>query len=144
MVDLFDLAAQLGIPAAERFALVLDVLDVAADEPPLWGDRARTARLLVVWAARESAGRADAVGDQGRACGVLQLHEVARGGRTCADLRASRRVGLRAGLAWMRYTAERCGSVVAGLRAYASGSCAGTHRARELVQARCALIGGCS
>lgn len=146
MTGLLELAAlaALGLPAGERFDLVLDVVEVAAEELPLWAeDRARTARLLLVWAARESAGRADAVGDAGQACGVLQLHPVARGGATCAELRASRRLGLRRGLAWMRALSARCGSVVGGLRAYASGRCAGTERARLLVAARCALAGGC-
>ena len=36
---------------------------------------------------------------------------------------------------WRRW--RRC-------NAYASGACAGTVRARELVAARCALAGGCS
>jgi hypothetical protein len=96
-----------------------------------------TARILAVWAYRESAGRS-IMGDHGAACGVLQLHEQARQGHACSEILADRRLGLRLGLAWMRRMAEQCGSVRRGLGAYATGSCIG---GRDLVRARCAVAG---
>ena len=110
---------------------------VALTEAPLDDDRLMTARVLAVWAYRESAGRS-IMGDHGAACGVLQLHEQARQGHACSEILADRRLGLRLGLAWMRRMAEQCGSVRKGLGAYATGSCIG---GRDLVRARCAVAG---
>jgi hypothetical protein len=135
IVDLLLLLTSLGLRDGSALDLAADVRAVVATEAPLLEDRASTARLLAVWAYHESAGRS-VVGDHGAACGVLQLHEVARQGVPCAEILADRRVGLRLGLAWMRRMAEQCGSVPAGLRAYASGTCAGTPRARRLVESR--------
>jgi hypothetical protein len=53
------------------------------------------------------------------------------------------RLALRLGLGLMRELAEKCGSVRGGLRAYASGSCSGSPRARQLVAWRCAQSGAC-
>jgi hypothetical protein len=77
------------------------------------------------------------MGDHGAACGAMQLHDLARGGVSCSSMLADRRVALAAGLAWMRAMRDRCGSVRAGLRAFASGSCLGSHRANRLVTSRC-------
>jgi hypothetical protein len=135
-----------ALPPTEVLAAADDVRAVALEEPPLFAGsdgRERTARLLMVFAWKESAWRADVTGDHGAACGVLQLHNVARAGVSCAAIRADRRLGLRVGLAFMRDLRDRCGSVRAGLRAFASGTCAGSIRARELVAHRCSLAGGC-
>lgn len=112
------------------------------EEPLVDDDREATARVLLVWTIRESAGQS-VMGDHGAACGALQLHELARQGVPCASMLADRRVALRAGLSWMRAMRDRCGSVAAGLRAFASGTCAGTPRARDLVRVRCNAAGGC-
>lgn len=143
LLDLLILATSLGLRDGSALDLAVDVRSVAmTDEPLLADDRAATARLLLVWTIRESAGQA-IMGDHGAACGAMQLHELARQGVPCAAMLADRRVALRAGLSWMRAMRDQCGSVAAGLRAFASGTCAGTPRARDLVRVRCALAGGC-
>lgn len=140
--DLLFLLLSLGLRDGSALDLAIDVRHVALTEQPLDGsdgapDRQLTARVLAVWAYRESAGRS-IMGDHGAACGVLQLHEQARQGHACSEILADRRLGLRLGLAWMRRMAEQCGSVRKGLGAYATGSCIG---GRELVRARCAVAG---
>lgn len=137
-----------ALPVPEILRVVEDVRATVLAAPPANppaededGARLLTARILTVFAWEESRFRASALGDSGRACGVLQLHEQARAGHSCAAVRADRRLGLRLGLAWMRRMAVQCGSLEAGLRAYASGSCTG---ARALVARRCALAGGCT
>lgn len=140
--DLLFLLLGLGLRDGSALDLAVDVRHVALTEAPLDGsdgapDRLMTARVLAVWAYRESAGRS-IMGDHGAACGVLQLHEVARQGTPCSEILADRRLGLRLGLAWMRKMAEQCGSLRRGLGAYATGSCIG---GRDLVRARCAVAG---
>lgn len=137
LLDLLLLLTSLGLRDGSALDLAIDVRSVAMTEQPLDDDRALTARVLAVWAYRESAGRS-ILGDHGAACGVLQLHEVARQGTPCAEILADRRLGLRLGLAWMRRMAEQCGSLRRGLGAYATGSCIG---GRDLVRARCAVAG---
>ena len=142
LLELLTLITGLGLRDGTALDLAVDVRSVALTEPPLFsGDdaRERTARLLAVWTMRESAVR-PLLGDAGRACGALQLHEMARQGVTCEAMLADRRLALATGLAWMRSMRDACGSVEGGLRAYASGSCAGSAR---LVRQRCALAGGC-
>ena len=135
--DLLFLLLGLGLRDGTALDLAIDVRHVALTEAPLDADRLMTARVLAVWAYRESAGRS-IMGDHGAACGVLQLHEQARQGTPCAEILADRRLGLRLGLAWMRRMSEQCGSLRKGLGAYATGSCIG---GRELVRARCAVAG---
>ena len=137
LIDLLFLLLSLGLRDGSALDLAIDVRSVAMTEEPLDNDRAMTARVLAVWAYRESAGRS-VMGDHGAACGVLQLHEVARQGTPCSEILADRRLGLRLGLAWMRRMSEQCGNVRKGLGAYATGSCIG---GRDLVRARCALAG---
>jgi hypothetical protein len=137
------LLAGASLPAADVALFVDDVVAVVeVDAPLVEGDRTATGRLLVVWAWKEAAYRANAIGDGGKACGVLQLHAIARAGHTCAELTADRRLALRVGLAWMRQMRDTCGSVRRGLLAYASGSCFGSLRARALVDHRLKLAGG--
>jgi len=145
LLELLALIVSLGVRDGSALDLAVDVRAVAMAEEPLYvGDDAveRTALLLAVWTVRESAGQS-VLGDQGRACGAMQLHEVARQGVSCSSMLADRRVALAAGLAWMRRMRDVCGSVAGGLRAFASGSCSGSPRARDLVRVRCALAGGC-
>ena len=137
LFDLLVLLTSIGLRDGSALDLAIDVRSVAMTEEPLDDDRALTARVLAVWAYRESAGRS-VMGDHGAACGVLQLHEVARQGTPCSEILADRRLGLRLGLAWMRRMSEQCGSLRRGLGAYATGSCIG---GRDLVRARCALAG---
>lgn len=135
--ELLFLLLGLGLRNGTALDLAVDVRYVALTEQPLDDDRMLTARVLAVWAYRESAGRS-ILGDHGAACGVLQLHDVARQGTPCSEILADRRLGLRLGLAWMRRMAEQCGSLRKGLGAYATGVCGG---GRDLVRARCAVAG---
>ena len=137
LFDLLVLLTSIGLRDGSALDLAIDVRSVAMTEQPLDDDRVLTARVLAVWAYRESAGRS-IMGDHGAACGVLQLHEQALQGTPCAEILADRRLGLRLGLAWMRRMAEQCGSVRRGLGAYATGNCNG---GRDLVRARCAVAG---
>lgn len=137
LFDLLVLLTSIGLRDGSALDLAIDVRSVAMTEQPLDDDRALTARVLAVWAYRESAGRS-ILGDHGAACGVLQLHEVARQGTPCSEILADRRLGLRLGLAWMRRMSEQWGSLRRGLGAYATGNCIG---GRDLVRARCALAG---
>ena len=137
LFDLLVLLTSIGLRDGSALDLAIDVRSVAMTEQPLDDDRQLTARVLAVWAYRESAGRS-IMGDHGAACGVLQLHEQARQGTPCSEILADRRLGLRLGLAWMRRMSEQCGSLRRGLGAYATGSCIG---GRDLVRARCALAG---
>jgi hypothetical protein len=138
--QLLPLILSLGCPLPRAEGLAEDVAAVVASERPLFvgaDAKRRTARLLAVWAWHESSGRADAVGDGGRACGVMQLHGQARGGVPCERILRDRRLGLRLGLRYMRQAVTYCGgSVTAGLSAYASGICRGAERVDKLVHAR--------
>ena len=129
-----------GCPYARAESLASDVAAVVATERPIFGrdrSRERTARLLAVWAWHESSGRADAIGDGGRACGVMQLHDVARQGTPCAEILRDRRLGLRLGLRWIARSVEVCrGNVTRGLAAYASGSCYDSGPVERLVRNR--------
>jgi len=144
LLRLFLFAISLsGTADVDDLGVARDALSVSLEGPELLDDREATARLLVVFAWRESAFAADALGDHGRACGLLQLHDVARQGHSCDEVRADRRLALRLGLAWMRRMRDVCGSVKGGLAAFASGRCSGLPRVDALVASRCALAGGC-
>lgn len=135
-----------SVPGAAVVEAASDVRDVALDELPLFDGpdgRARTASLLLVWSWRESAWRADAVGDAGRSLGAMQTGAMWLRGHAPAEVLSDRKLGLRLGLEAMRELAAMCGSVKRGLYAYASGTCNGTARARALVANRCAVSGAC-
>jgi hypothetical protein len=164
LLNLLVLTAALttrGVLASEHArSLADDAAEVVAgaEEQPLFpgsDGREKTARLLIVWAAHESAGHVNILGDctnpskksveTCNSIGRMQtskawIHEI---GFTSSEVLASGRLSLRIGLEVMRRLRDQCGSVRSGLRAYASGSCAGTIRARALVEARCKEIGGC-
>lgn len=133
-----------GVPPARAWEAAQDVTFVVLTDGPLPlsddADEAReaTGRLLLEWAARESALRADAVGDGGRSFGVLQVSRQWLDGHAPAEVLASRRLGLSLGLAVMRVAIAKCGSVRGGLGLYASGKCSG---APSLVARRCVAAG---
>jgi len=151
------LTARGALAPTQSDALARDVLEVASSELPLFDGadgRERTARLLLAWAARESGGNVAALGDCApgkrtvatcRSFGRMQTSALWLGTLNLApaDVLEDGRLALRAGLSVMRTLRDRCGSVRAGLRAYASGACAGTPRARVLVVSRCAESGAC-
>lgn len=134
------LAAKLvGLPLAESHPVSQRALaayeDVLAAEDKLSvpaGERARWADRLFVWSYYESSWLANPPGsnDDGRACGVLQVHvgELPPGVLppkwTCARVREDRVLGYEAGALLMRHLIVKCGSVEAGLTAYATdGAC---------------------
>jgi hypothetical protein len=161
----FLAAALLGPEAGPARAkdVARDVVEIALTEDPLFPcveakdegcleARRQTAMLLTVWHIRESGGLWNIWGDNHTSIGPLQFKAVylrsealAPFGATVEDVLGDRKVGLRLGLAWMRYLREWCGSPRRALHAYASGTCAGSMLAREKTKARCALagLGGC-
>lgn len=151
------LTAHGALSAATAPELAADVAEVVSRSPPLFDGadaRERTARLLLVWSSRESGGQTGAIGDCApgprtvatcRSYGTMQLQRpwLAAMDLEPADVLEDRRRALAAGLVVLRHLTDRCGSLRAGLRAYASGTCAGTPRARALVEARCKESGVC-
>lgn len=91
----------------------------------------RTAALLLAWSWSEARWDSCAVGDNGRAIGLLQVHGA-------TDAKCDALAGMRAGLRMMRTLAHVCGSPRAGLGAFAAGRCAA---APKLVNARCDAAG---
>lgn len=125
---------------AEDIAYVVsteDPIDFPGRDPD--EDRVDTATLTTKWIGWESGGDEKAVGDAGRSCGAgqVQPHLV---GTTCAALTSSRRFAIRVTVVLMRELVRRCGSVRAGLGAYAGGTCGAR---AELVARRCRDAGVC-
>ena len=103
---------------------------IAAVETPEDGipalERATWARRAFIWGYYESAFTTAASGDGGASCGVLQVTTPERWltGATCARVKADRVLGFRVGITVMRMLVTKCGSVRAGLTAYATdGAC---------------------
>lgn len=137
-------------------SLAEDAADVASTDDPLFdgpNGRERTARLLVVWSTRESAGVASSLGgcldDKPKTLstctsfGRMQMTRVwfKHFGTSPEIVLGDGKLALRLGLAAMRSLRVTCKSVKGALRAYASGRCEG--RATTLVENRCKEIGGC-
>jgi hypothetical protein len=82
--------------------------------------------------------------DQNRACGPLQIHnpELEIAGATCAKVRADRKLGLRVGMARMIRLSKECGSIGAGLTAYATyGACPQKGWVLHEIRKRLKLVG---
>lgn len=158
--ELFLLTASLVtrslLAPEEADSLATDAFTVANEDAPLFDGadgRAKTARLLVLWASRESAGRVSILGDCSnpskrtmdtcRSLGRMQTNRlwIERFGATPASVLSDGLLSLRVGLSTMRHLKAVCGSVKGALRAYASGSCAGSTRSRLIVESRCKEIG---
>lgn len=89
-------------------------------------DRATWTRLVFVWAYHESAFYTDAVGDGGASVGVMQVQTPEKwlAGATREKVLKDRVLGFRVGIRVMRELVKKCGSLRAGLTAYATdGSC---------------------
>lgn len=131
----FALAMQVAagsVPTSEVRSLVRDV-GASLDGAPLFD---REERFWIVQGWHESRWRADALGDGGKACGVVQIHRgmIPPGFGTCDDLRRDRRLGFAAGRALLRGLIERCKGVRPGIGAYFTGKCGG---APKMIAARC-------
>lgn len=157
-------ASMLGPTNFERaVAVATDAAEVAMHEDPLFPctkesqtkdgcseARKKTAMILVVWSVRESAGIANVWGDNHTSIGTMQFkswylkHPVmAKYDATENDVLENRKLGMKLGLAWMRFLRKSCGSPKKALIAYASGSCIGSNEARTKVEHRCKQAGGC-
>lgn len=157
-------SSMLGTANFERsIAVATDAAEVAMQEDPLFycskesqakdgcaEARKKTAMILVVWSVRESAGLSNVWGDNHTSIGTMQFkswylqHPVMAPYKASeSDVLKDRKVGMRLGLAWMRYLRSTCGSPKKALIAYASGSCIGTMLARDKVESRCKQAGGC-
>jgi len=101
--------------------------------------------ILYVFALKEGNCYANPPGsnDDGAACGVCQAHDPHKviPGATCEKVRADRKLGLRVGLALMLQWSKECGSIGAGLSAYATGSCPKKGWTLNLVKERLKLAG---
>lgn len=133
---------------ARAASIANDAAIVASTEEPFFeGENAseRTAMLIAVWNAKESAGIETAIGDEGEAWGAMQIHWRIWDDFLGLDYPAyfDQLQSMRAALRIMRHLKKQCGSPKRALFAYASGSCSGSIRARDLVNARCYRIGGC-
>ncbi len=132
----------------EAPSVAIDTVYVVNEEEPLFsGDdgRDRTLALFIEWIGRESAGRVGVKGDGGRSNGRMQIGEswLSLCEVTKEQLLTDGRENIRCGLKVMRHLRDRCGSVRAGLRSYASGPCAGNIEGRAKVEARCKASGAC-
>jgi hypothetical protein len=131
----------------EAPSVAIDTVYVVNEEESLFsGDdgRDRTMSLLLEWIGRESAGRVSVKGDGGRSSGRMQIGES---WLPLCEVEKEKlldgRENIRCGLKVMRHLRDRCGSVRAALRAYASGTCAGNMTSRAKVEARCKASGAC-
>jgi len=108
--------------AADDLVRALD-----AEGVPEGPERLTWARRAFVWAYFESAYQTDALGDGGKSCGVMQVTKTGLDllkGATCESVRKDRVQGFRVGLRTMKVLIDKCGSVEAGLGAYATnGEC---------------------
>ncbi len=128
-----------GNVAINAVAVVVD-----ADGDTLTGDAMKDVRLLINWQGHESAGRPHVEGDGGASLGPMQINKqwAALFGVSEIDLKDPY-TGVKVGYSIMKQLKKSCGSTRAGLRAYAGGTCAGTLRARALVETRCKETGAC-
>lgn len=81
--------------------------------------------------------------DNGAACGPLQVHNPEKEikGATCEKVRADRKLGLRVGMVRMIRLSKECGSVGAGLTAFATyGACPPKGQVLHLIKERLKLI----
>lgn len=101
--------------------------------------RNKLGRLLIAWSYWESSWMPDALGDQGRSCGVMQVMPR-KGTPTCSEMRSSAVVGYRAGLAQIRALNKICKGLKPALGAYGSGTCGSL---KKVVESRCSKSGGC-
>lgn len=156
------LASQLGLsdlpsdnPYVVRYdAAAFEIAQASYEECSDLGEAGmeQCGRVAMVMGHFESANQANPKGsnDKGGACGSMQVHvsSVPEGWLpkewTCAALRADRELGYRAGLRVVRRLWDKCGSLGAGLSAFAMhGECppinpaTGKRYVLMLIQSRC-------
>ncbi len=136
------------VPYERMSAAVHDVVDVMETEASLFDGadgKAKTAALLLTISFFESGWKADALGDAGKSCGVMQTQNPSKWieGATCAKVLADRKLGFRVGLAVLRHSKATCAAgspAKVWLGLYASGTCG---MAQAAVKRRCAPAGVC-
>lgn len=132
---------------SEDVAINSYVVVVDADQSgsgTLTGSMNGDIRLLINWQGHESAGRPYVEGDGGWSLGPMQINRrwALLLGVPESDLLHPYK-GVKIGYEIMKSLKKSCGSTKGALRAYASGTCAGTIRARALVESRCKESGSC-
>ena len=127
--------AQVTTWAAERRDPSLYFPKLAKEDPD--AARVKMAKVYAVWIAHESAGRPDAVGDNGSSCGLMQVKPWLVG-RTCEEMTRSAFVGMEAGAIVLERHLARCNNLKEALGAYSGrGKC----EVYELVERRCQEAG---
>lgn len=129
-----------------KLDIASDLRDVVLEEPVLVHkpgntldeDRKLSGCIAGYWFGRESNYRPEVTGDGGSSHGVGQIksEHVALVNVSLADVKTNRRESMRAAYRLMRHEIVRCGGVVSGLGAYASGKCG---KATGLVASRIAI-----
>lgn len=127
------------LPPQHALAAILDIESVVTQsQDHIFKDTLKDAKLLTVFGYHESEFRTDAVGDSGRSLGVLQVWTGHLDPEHKEAILKDPALGFRLGYSTMRRLIRRCGSVKAGLGAYATGRCGG---APKLVGWRCTQAG---
>lgn len=131
MILLFSLANSMSpakIRAEDLVSFTEDVSEVVESHPEYnlfpndkYG-KFKTKKLLLVWTAFESGGRASALGDAGQACGRGQLHQHYWYGYSCQQILDDGKLGLQLTLRTMKDLSDRFHSVKIGLAAFAGGN----------------------
>jgi hypothetical protein len=154
---LTGILATMGVPKSVRLpdshpsmvrydACAADVVEVVSSMVP--PERVGViAPIAYVFALKEGNCQANPKGDndKGAACGVMQTHtpDLILPGATCEKVRADRKLGIRVGVTLMLAKEAECGSMRAGLTAYATnGACPAKGWTINLVLERCKLAGG--
>jgi hypothetical protein len=120
-----------ALPASHPFnvranAAADDLIAAMVAEGIPEGDRETWGRRAFVWSFYESAFTRDALGDAGASCGYMQVSTPGKWLKdaTCDSVRKDGVAGYRVGLRVMKLLIDKCGSVRAGLNAYATnGEC---------------------
>lgn len=147
--SLFELANSLApakIREEEVPSFVLDVSEVVESHPELnlfpkdKNGLYRTKKVSIVWNIFESGGRKGAVGDNGNACGVSQLHKHYWYGYSCAQILEDRKLGIYLGLRAMKELSVQFHSVRTGLAAFAGGNQYKSIRVQKIVTDRMRIV----
>lgn len=145
LFSLFALANSLA-PAKIREEnvplFVQDVSEVVESHPELnlfpkdKNGLQKTKKIVIVWDIFESGGQKGAIGDNGNACGVAQVHKHYWYGYSCSQILEDRKLGIYLGLRAMKELSVQFHSVRIGLAAFAGGNQYKSARVQKLVEDR--------
>lgn len=144
----FSMINQGYINQSNAKSLMDDVNEVASAEEPFFkgeDGKLKTAKLLYVWASKESAGVINIKGDKGESIGRMQFRKswLNQFNVTEEEVLNDGKLALKIGLDIMKSLKASCKTTNGALMAYASGSCIGNMRSKKIVEERCKMIGGC-